>query len=1460
MADVIFSFDLRPQPKRIIVQDNLDYSALGWDIDDVVAVVTFTGPQAIVYENTDFNSPDIVPATSLFLNKVIPLPLDPETNYENAIKGNYTLKVSWYNSVLDETEEFLDTYQYIFDIPTIANNTVSGPYSGTLTSTDTTVYGDNVFLLNREHRIKYPTQLPGPPPDIVGTDAVIVVTPIYTNQWTIQITSEVEYHNPDELIILWDGYGEFFECVYGSCISAMYDAINTMLSGYSDDLACMTTNQEAYQKRLVIVDTAWHLLNIAYQAGDVEEADAQSYVIQEQVEWTGSGTCEGTTSILVIPCPPYAGGETPPGDVDAYVFENGISKTVESLIPKIRLGGTPLIQNTVLTIGEYQFGQTGAYNGRTVSQTVDTVNGVLNKASDGSTEGRVYVAAEKVTLELADIATPANTIGYEVTAEGIIEKADYTGVYQARTLVTKSYVDANNDWGDQVAVTDATLTGDGTSGDPLIVANPFPGFDTLENDYGYTKPVYDFSEIENTPTTLLGYGIIDAYTQTELGTSGQSSVHYDNLTNVPTVTGYVPDTGGTFTGQVTFATSTDSPIVLKQVGSGGIPGIPEAGANYVEFQDGDGDVQGKVGIDATGNLYLTSNVSGGVVYVDDDLEIVGSLVVDALTFSDGETIDWNVDDYTLNIPTGLGPVLQVGQELYIIVYNGTGFDIPDGRAVYPIGASGGRPSVALANAETHVKIAGEVLITTMIIPDGEFGITTQFGKIRGTDTSGFNLGDTLWVSADSDGLLTNVKPEFPDYAIQVGGVTIEAEDGEILVTVRGKASDTTVNFWNGVFRETFDFLVTSTTTVVTGSLSPANGHEDMTMLFSDGLTLLDTDPAATITLTPGTDSNPQTNYIYIPKSTKVLTVSTSDWPTTVEHIKVAQVFLRTATTTATEGALRNQNWNDHIEDTDTFQGHLSHMTERMRQMPAKWNSGTEATVTIDSGPSPDGVYVSVTSGTVYQMHRQTYPAQDMQTGDDIHIVNHFTTPYLTVSNLNGQTSDANGVSLANSSFSCVIWGVCNKTGEESHLMYNLPTGSYAKNLPDSAVNDASSHSVYDIPKSFEGVGFLIARATFTLDAGGNVWTLYDLEDLRGKIPNTTAGGGGGGTGVTTFLALTDTPSSYAGLGSYQVTVNSATTALEFTEQQIAGAGVTYGHINDQAQVIYGRKEFNNYTGVGITPLYSMHVQEERANWLSYFVNTSATGFGMYIQGGGTTQDILRLRNSVGTDRFSFLGNGNFIIHTTPTTDGGSNDLLTYNPTSGAIEKTARTGLANDYVDSVGFNTTSGVLTLGRTGALSDLTEGLDGRYLITATEADLSFTDITTANATSLLHGLLPKLSGVATEYLNGNGAWATISVGLDPFAALTTNSSVSWDASGGLNKTWSINGNYTITLTNVSNGMSGDVKVTVTSGPANITLASIGFTFLGNGKKTTLDAAVYHLTWVATSSSTIEWNISPYV
>ena len=324
MADATLQFDLRTPPKKINVIDSLDYDSIGWDINEVTIVISFSGPAGSVYSNTDHMKPDIVPAASRELNKTIPLPLDPQEDYKNVLKGSYTLKVEWKENNLNQIRELLQTFSYEFDPPTIKNETTGGPYTGKLTSKDVTDYGNYSYSLVREHRIKYPIQLSPSQPDIVSTEDEVEVTPIYTNNWTIQITSEATYTMSDGLIILWKDSGTFTHCVYGACISSMMSAIEQMLKKYYDDVSCNVSNQEAWQKRLVIVNTSWHLLQEAYFNNKPEEADKQAAIIQKEIEYAGINTCGGNTSTLVEPCPPWGGS----GSEYSYYNENPTKKTV----------------------------------------------------------------------------------------------------------------------------------------------------------------------------------------------------------------------------------------------------------------------------------------------------------------------------------------------------------------------------------------------------------------------------------------------------------------------------------------------------------------------------------------------------------------------------------------------------------------------------------------------------------------------------------------------------------------------------------------------------------------------------------------------------------------------------------------------------------------------------------------------------------------------------------------------------------------------------------------------------------------------------------------------------------------------------------------------------------------------------------------------------------------------------
>ena len=493
-------------------------------------------------------------------------------------------------------------------------------------------------------------------------------------------------------------------------------------------------------------------------------------------------------------------------------------------------------------------------------------------------------------------------------------------------------------------------------------------------------------------------------------------------------------------------------------------------------------------------------------------------------------------------------ILQIGQEQWLRAKNNTDSIILNGRVVRINGATSNLPTMTLGQANDPETTDNLIGVTTHDVEKNTIGIITTFGLVRDLDTSAFSPGDIIYLDADNPGEFTNIQPIYPNYIIKIGTVVMaDSVNGSIFVNIVGRIEDITENGWNGGFLETILFSISSAGGVITGSLSNSDDNtKDLTMNFSDGFSMFDATPAATIILTAGLDDIPQRQFIYIPKSTKVLTVSISDWPLE-EHIKIATVVLRSASNTETDGAYRNQNWNDHIAGTNQ-QGHIQHIGERIRQEPAKWDTGAEGSIVINSGPSPDDVFVLVTEGKIYQMHKQTFPAMNMETGDDIHIVNNLANPHITVNNLNTQILDSLGGALTNRHFSFVVWGVMNRSGELSHLMLNLPTGSYA--LQADAIADADGKSVYTIPKDFQGVGFLIARFTFNLSsAGSGTWTLNDTQDLRGFFPNTSAGGGGGGGGgVSTFLGLTDTPSAYSSQAGKFPKVNDGESALEFAGQ------------------------------------------------------------------------------------------------------------------------------------------------------------------------------------------------------------------------------------------------------------------------------------------------------------------------
>lgn len=649
-TDVLFTtkfrLDLDPD-KPIEIYDDIDYAGLGEDINNFVGVVRISGPTGLIYENTDFNSPDIIPSVSLQMTTVINLLLDPQNNYW-PYHGQYTIKYSVKDTVSDITYENTIVYGFHFNEPTMDVNVESGAYSAKLRSYDLTDYGSDISTLTRVHTIHYPEGiLPAPPPDIVSANDFVEVDPIYTNLWEITVATTVLYIQAlDALQYSWSGSEQVDHCVFGACVSSMYSSIDTMLERYLDFLTTNRVQADIYRERLIQVNSAWSLLEIAWMENDVEEADKQATRIYNVINESGLTECsQGGSSTVVAVCPPWGGGGAPA----AYTFDNGLTEVAGA----VTLGGA-LTGETIITLAGERISIQDTDGADSILFRLKADEGLFLRHVNSTITGYVQVLSG-VSLSYQNTGGPAN-VTYNLSANGLAEAADYSALYTDDTLISRRYFIANQGWGAQVVVSDASLSGSGTAGDPLVVANPFPGFTSLNADYGYVEPTHAFSEITATPTTIAGYGITDAVetfldlTDTPGSYAGEAGKLLvvngaEDEIEFTTASGWVPITGGTFTGAVTIAVNSDYGLILQQTNDGGTPGLPEAGINRISFLDGDGDQQGYVGIDNNGDIALSTSIVSGIVHLQNNSKITGTAeitstakIADELTLSQGTVL------------------------------------------------------------------------------------------------------------------------------------------------------------------------------------------------------------------------------------------------------------------------------------------------------------------------------------------------------------------------------------------------------------------------------------------------------------------------------------------------------------------------------------------------------------------------------------------------------------------------------------------------------------------------------------------------------------------------------------------------------------------------------------------------------------------------------------------------------
>jgi len=198
----------------------------------------------------------------------------------------------------------------------------------------------------------------------------------------------------------------------------------------------------------------------------------------------------------------------------------------------------------------------------------------------------------------------------------------------------------------------------------------------------------------------------------------------------------------------------------KQVAGGG-----GGGATYYAGTGIDIDANDTISIDTVPRLIFYSNqtYSGGV-----------------------GAMRWNSDDGTLDLGLKGGNVtLQLGQELVQPVKHATNGGLDNGKVVYITGSSGDNKTVLYARANNEATSANTLGLMTETVTGGNKGFCTTFGLVRNINTSNLTEGGAVWLSKDTAGAMTAVRPTAPNHAVFIGFcVRKHASVGVIFVNVQ----------------------------------------------------------------------------------------------------------------------------------------------------------------------------------------------------------------------------------------------------------------------------------------------------------------------------------------------------------------------------------------------------------------------------------------------------------------------------------------------------------------------------------------------------------------------------------------------------------------------------------------------------------------------------------------------------
>ena len=200
----------------------------------------------------------------------------------------------------------------------------------------------------------------------------------------------------------------------------------------------------------------------------------------------------------------------------------------------------------------------------------------------------------------------------------------------------------------------------------------------------------------------------------------------------------------------------------------------------------------------TGTAWVQISGAGGATYyAGEGIDITNDTIsVDTVqrlsfrtdqTYSDGlGTLSWDDTNGTLQLGLKGGNVsLQLGQESVQLVKHADNTGLSKGKVVYLTGSSGSNLTVRYARANNESTSANTFGVMTEDASGGNKGFCTTFGLVHNINTSNLTEGGMVWLSKDTAGAMTAVRPTAPNNGVEIGFcVTKHATNGVIFVTVQ----------------------------------------------------------------------------------------------------------------------------------------------------------------------------------------------------------------------------------------------------------------------------------------------------------------------------------------------------------------------------------------------------------------------------------------------------------------------------------------------------------------------------------------------------------------------------------------------------------------------------------------------------------------------------------------------------